>query len=472
MGHRVNRHIVLVFVSFLLAGLVLTASAQMASGPIEPGAGTWQECPGTGGRDAKPWEGLGRATGGDTKVTTQQHVSARNGSDPVLDWNANMVQAILSVPPHPFGNRSAAITHVAMFTALNSITEHYEPYQGMTVAVPPGSSIEAAVIAAAHAALVGLYPAQQSTLDTQYANSLAAYNISASDPGIGVGEDAAAAILALRAHDGHATAQFPYTAPGAGNPGVWVPTPPALAAPLIPGWGARTPWVLNAGSQYRPDPPPALTSSEYTNDYNEVKAYGQDTSSVRTAFQTDVARWWAGFAVTLWNPIARQVAAQRGLTVSENARLFALMNMAADDAAINSWETKFFYNQWRPITAIRQGDSDGNPSTVGDPHWNSLLGTPPFPDYTSAHAVISAANATVLIETFGDNPGVPFSLFSNAHPHFVHTWETFSQGIDEVIDARVWGGIHWRTSDKVGATVGEKIGRYVLHHALRCKPRS
>ena len=229
--------------------------------------------------------------------------------------------------------------------------------------------------------------------------------------------------------------------------------------------------MLNAGSQYRPDPPPALTSSEYTNDYNEVKAYGQDTSSVRTAFQTDVARWWVGFAVTLWNPIARQVAAQRGLTVAENARLFALMNMAADDAAINAWETKFFYNQWRPITAIRQGDSDGNPSTVGDPHWNSLVVTYPFPDYTSAHAVISAANATVLIETFGDNPGMPFSLFSNAHPHFVHTWETFSQGIDEVIDARVWGGIHWRTSDKVGAQVGEKIGRYVLHHALRCKPR-
>jgi hypothetical protein len=230
--------------------------------------------------------------------------------------------------------------------------------------------------------------------------------------------------------------------------------------------------VLNAGSQYRPKPPPELTSSEYTKNYNKVKAYGQETSSVRTAFQTDVARWWADFAVTLWNPIARQVAARRGLTVSENARLFALMNMAADDAAINSWETKFFYNQWRPITALRQGDSDGNPDTVGDPHWNSLLPTPPFPDYTSAHAVISAANATVLIEAFGDNPGVPFSLFSNAHPNFVHTWETFSQGIDEVIEARVWGGIHWRTSDKEGTQVGKKIGRYVLHHALRCKPRS
>src|SRR4029453_695665 len=149
-----------------------------------------------------------------------------------------------------------------MFTALNSITEQYEPYQGMTVAVPPGSSIEAAVIAAAHSALVGIYPTQQSTLDMQYATSLAAYKISAADPGIGVGKAAAVAILALRAHDGHATAQFPHTAPGAGNPGVWVPTPPAYAAPLIPGWGARTPWVLNAGSQYRPEPPPELTSSE------------------------------------------------------------------------------------------------------------------------------------------------------------------------------------------------------------------
>ena len=233
MGHRVNCHIVLVFVSFLLAGLVLTASAQMASGPIEPGAGTWQACPWHGG-DAKPWEGLGRATGGDTKVTTQQHVSARNGSDPVLDWNVNMVQAILSVPPHPFGNRAAAITHVAMFTALNSITEQYEPYQGMTVAVPPGSSIEAAVIAAAHAALVGIYPAQQSTLDTQYATSLAAYNISASDPGIGVGKDAAAAILALRANDGHATAQFLYRA-GSGQSWCLGSHPAGIAAPLIPG---------------------------------------------------------------------------------------------------------------------------------------------------------------------------------------------------------------------------------------------
>ena len=241
MGHRVNRHIVLVFVSFLLAGLVLTASAQMASGPIEPGAGT---CGRVGfalarGRDAKPWEGLGRATGGDKKVTTQQHVSARNGSDPVLDWNVNMVQAILSVPPHPFGNRAAAITHVAMFTALNSITEQYEPYQGMTGCptrlLDRGCGHRRCTRRArrhlSRAAEHFGYAVRQLIGGLQYL---------CLDPGIGVGEDAAAAILA-------ASERWTRAPPNS-------PTPRRERAILVFGFPPRRHWLLRSFQVGAPGP--------------------------------------------------------------------------------------------------------------------------------------------------------------------------------------------------------------------------
>ena len=259
--------------------------------------------------------------------------------DPVLEWNANMIQATSTATTSGLiQSRWAAIVHLSIFDAVNSFTGDAEPYRGIQVSARAGASVEAALIAAAHYALVHLLPDQQSALDTQYANSLAARHLTTSDPGIEVGEKAAAQVLTLRANDGSATAQFPYTAPGSGNPGVWVPTPPASAPASLPGWGSVAPWVMRSQSQFRVGPPPALNSELYARDVNEVKDIGAQNSSTRIGPETDIAMWWVSPAVTLWNPIARQVATAKGLSISQSARVFALLNMAAADAAIACWD--------------------------------------------------------------------------------------------------------------------------------------
>src|SRR5580765_1171007 len=224
--------------------------------------------------------------------------------DPVLEWNANMIQATSTATTSGLiQSRWAAIVHLSIFDAVNSFTGDAEPYRGIQVSARAGASVEAAVIAAAHYALVHLLPDQQSALDTQYASSLAVWHLTTSDPGIEVGEKAAEQVLALRANDGSVTAQFPYTAPGSGNPGVWVPTPPAMAPAVLPGWGKVAPWVMRSQSQFRVTPPPALNSELYAMDVNEVKDIGAQNSSERIGLETDVARWWAQSAVTIWNPI-------------------------------------------------------------------------------------------------------------------------------------------------------------------------
>ena len=309
-------------------------------------------------------------------------------------------------------SRWAAIVHLSIFDAVNSFTGDAEPYRGIQVSARAGASVEAAVIAAAHYALVHLLPDQQSALDTQYANSLAARHLTTSDPGIEVGEKAAAQVLALRANDGSATAQFPYTAPGSGNPGVWVPTPPAFAPASLPGWGSVAPWVMRSQSQFRVGPPPALNSELYAMDVNEVKDIGAQNSSARIGPETDIAMWWVSPAVILWNPIARQVATAKGLSISQSARVFALLNMAAADAAIACWDSKYAYNFWRPISAIRSADGY---RITPDPNWVPFLATPAYPEYPSGHNEISGAMAQALISLFGDKPEVTMVAHSPAH---------------------------------------------------------
>jgi len=286
------------------------------------------------------------------------HVQAQTaGADPVVEWNANMLQAISTTTAGGlFQARWAAIVHASIYDAVVSFTGDAEPYGGIQVFAPRGASVEAAVIAAAHYALVGLLPNQKPTLDAQYGSSLAARGLSISNPGVEVGEKVAAQILALRAMDGSATAQFPYTAPGSGSPGVWVPTPPAFAPASLPGGGRVTPWVMRSQSQFRVGPPPAIDSDLYGTDVNEVKAIGAQNSAVRIGPETDVAMWWVSSATIIWNPIASQVAAARKLSILESARLFALMNIAAADAVIACWDSKYTYNFWRPISAIRSAD--------------------------------------------------------------------------------------------------------------------
>jgi hypothetical protein len=392
------------------------------------------------------------------------------GIDPVVEWNANMLQAISSATANGlFHSRWAAIVHTSIYDAVVSFTPNAEPYGGITVHQPAGASVEAAVIAAAHFALAGLLPSQKPAIDAHYGSSLAARGLTASDPGVEVGEKVAAQVLALRAMDGSATAQFPYTAPSSGSPGVWVPTPPTFAPALLPGWGLMAPWVMRNQSQFRLGPPPAVDSDLYAMDVNEAKDIGAQNSALRIGPETDVAMWWVPSAVIIWNPIASQVATAKKLSILESARLFALLNIAAADAAIACWDSKYTYNFWRPISAIRSADGF---RITPDPNWLSFLATPPFPEYPSAHNEISGAMAQILVSLFGNKPGVTMVAHSPAHPTFDHLWFRFSQGIDEVINARVWEGIHFRNSDEQGMRAGRCVGQFVVRHALRRNRRA
>ena len=391
--------------------------------------------------------------------------SAPGSADVVLEWNEIALVATATASPNPLLQiRSMAIVQVAVHDAVNAITREYETYLS-TGNDPWSGSPEAAAIAAAHVALTHLFPAQATALDTARAASLAAHEISAGDPGIELGEAIAAEILAIRSDDGAATAQFPYTAPGAGTPGVWMPTGPA--APVLPGWGQVEPWVIRGVEQFRPGAPPELESGRYARDYNEVKEIGSLTSLTRTAEQTQIARFWVANPAPIWNPLANQVIDAWQLDVSESARAIALMYLAAADASIVCWDAKYLYNFWRPMTAIRNGDADGNDRTVADPAWTPLLTTPQHPEYISGHSTNSSAMGSTLALIFGDAPGITLVAATATTPGFERHWAAFSEGIDEVIEARIYGGIHYRTTDVVGARVGRKIARFVVNHALK-----
>jgi hypothetical protein len=387
-------------------------------------------------------------------------------ADTVLDWNIVALRTTAAAPFNPpVESRSLAIVHAAMFDAVNSIIDAYHPY-AVKLRAPNGASPDAAAAAAAHFVLARLYPSQQAMLDTAYAASLLGISDGAhKDDGTTVGEAVAAQILALRAGDGAEAAIIePYT-PGS-QPGDWIPTPQAFRPALDPGWGTVRPFLLRKGSQFRPGPPPALTSTQYTHDFNEIKEIGSLTSGTRTRDQTDLARFWVSTAPQNWNPAARQVAIAKGLTLSQNARAFALLNLAGADAFIACWDAKFTYNQWRPVTAIRAADGGNNPGTVADPAWTPLLVTPPFPDYIAGHTTYAGAAKQVLEHIFGRNPGVVMKLTSATAVGVVETYTTFEDIADGVVDARVWGGIHWRTSSVRGERVGEQIGTFAVCHFL------
>jgi hypothetical protein len=387
-------------------------------------------------------------------------------SDIVIEWNQRAANLTLTAVPAlaPVEQtRVMAIFQLAMHDAVNGITGEYETYLSPPPA-PENASPLAAAISAAHHSLKNLFPGNDSLLDTQYFNSLAAHGLSQADPGIDFGISAAAAILAARANDHSAEAKFNYDAPGAGTPGVWVR--PTNTAALLPGWGNVTPFVLRSGSQFRPDAPPALDSEDYAKDYNEIKQIGVNTGSTRSAEQSDIARFWRASPTAIWNPILTQLVQTRNLDLSEEVRLFALFYLAAADASIACWEAKYTYNFWRPETAIRNGEFDGNDLTAGDSLWSPFVTTPPHPEYPSAHSTNSSAMANILTSTFDDNPGVTIVVTLSG---ITRSWNTFSEAVQEVIDARVYSGIHFRNSDVVGARMGRQVAQFVSKHALRRK---
>lgn len=389
-------------------------------------------------------------------------------TDMVLDWNAHAANAIVGVAglrPER-GLIRLAMVHVAVYDAVNAIDGHPFQAYGVSPNVASPASPEAATAAAAHDVLLALFPAQQADLDAKYSASLATIpDGPAKTNGISVGQQAASGILGLRASDGR-DAVVPYT-PGSG-PGVWMPTPPAFLPAAAPEAAHVQPFALNSPSQFRAEPPPELTSDTWTVDYNEVKSLGSATSTTRNAEQTDIGRFWSDQPILQWNRAWRNISVAQGLSLSDNARFFAMLATAGADAIIACWDSKYFFSFWRPVTAIRGGDTDGNPDTEADSNWIGLVVTPNHPEYPAAHGCFSGASTHTLKFFFGTD-SFDFTIDSKIAglTDSVRSFGSFSQALDEVLDARVYGGMHYRNSTNKGAKIGKQVSKYLTSHFFR-----
>ncbi len=391
-------------------------------------------------------------------------------ADAVADWNAIAVDVVLAsggARPGPSGALDIGTMHAAIYDAVQAIEKDYQPYY-VDIPGATGSPIAAAA-KAARDVLVSRFPAQTASIDITYQNYLMANGILVTDPGIAVGAQAAAGILALRSCDGAFPAAPPPFTGGLGI-GVWRPTPPANS-PMNPGpWlGQVTPFFLTRPFQFRSPPPPSLTSQQYAQDYNEVKRLGSLTGSQRTPEQTDVAYFYAGNFVVMMNRIVRDMADERVDNISDSSRLFALVTMAQVDTMISVWNDKAYYVFWRPITAIHNGHLDGNNRTDADPTWNSLIVNPPYPDYGSGANGFSGSTARALKNFFGRDR-MDFSVTTtNTGPTVLDTreYDRFSDMADDVVDARVYLGIHFRFADEVSKTLGYKVADFGYKNYLR-----
>jgi hypothetical protein len=399
--------------------------------------------------------------------------SQAKAADPIADWNAIAETAIKTGQhPLPVTSLEFAIVHLAIYDAVESIDRRYQPYYAL---VPGASgSTSAAAAKAGHDVLLALFPAQQGALDQAYGNFLTANNIDPLDPGVSVGAQAAANILALRANDGRFPPnQQPFT--GSTAIGQWRPTPsfllgpPPSKAPGLTPWLAKvTPFTMNSNSQFRVDPPPDLASDTWADDYNEVKSIGAFNSTTRTASQTDIGYFWADSGPLLWQNALRYISRNYVDSVDDAARLFALADTALADAQIACWDSKYFYNFWRPITAIPLGDQDGNSETIADPNWQPLINTPNFPEYPSGHADVSGA-VSHMLRLFFSSDELTFQMTTtNANAlQKTRTFARFSEAEDEVINARVYVGIHYRNSDRVARTQGLRVANWVFKNYFR-----
>lgn len=391
--------------------------------------------------------------------------------DPVAEWNKYAATLALAPSPTPAPapvqqTRLMAIVQVSVHDAVNGITGEYETYL-KPLAPPANASPEAAAISAAYHSLAALFPDRSPhpslSLEQLFMASLASRGISPANPGVAYGQAVAASILALRANDGAAGAQFAYNAPNVGVPGVWQRLNNAPA--LLPGWGSVKTWVILDGSQFALPPPPSLNSKQYARDYNEIVEIGALNSTTRTAPQTQIATFWRASPTAIWNQALNQFNAMSDFNLSTRARTYALVYIAVADSSVACWAEKYRHNFWRPQPAIWRGDEDGNDDTDAVAGWTPLFATPPHPEYPSGHTVNSTAMATILAQIFGDDPGKePISVTITG---INRQWNTFTEGTEEVIDARVYSGIHFRTADEVGSRLGGQIAQYVFAHALK-----
>ena len=413
-------------------------------------------------------------------MSTQAHAWAINNraanssvfqEDVVLQWNRVLMETILTPGQHPatiMPVRSYAMMHAAMFDAANSIDGTYTPY----LTDVPGSqnaSIEAAAAQAARDVLAALYPARVATYNTELAVSLQGIEENRAQQGIRVGQIVAERMLAARANDGWNVTPPSYTLPT--TPGNWQPAPPANTAATFTHYPSVLPFAIASGTQFAPNPPPAMSSAQYAADLNEVKEIGSFNSATRTADQTLVARLWANVGtptnfLLVWNNVARTVSLAQQISTVEKARLFALTNISLHDALQTTFTAKFQHGLWRPVTAIRHADEDGNAATGPDAGWVSLIPVPPYPSYAGNMAAIGTSQATILALFFGRDD-----------IRFDHTWAGaggatrsyagFGAMADEQARARVYGGIHFTFDNVAGQSVGTNVANYVFSKIMR-----
>jgi membrane-associated phospholipid phosphatase len=382
----------------------------------------------------------------------------------VIAWNQELLKILLTPGAQPatvHPTRSYAILHAAIDDAVVSITRDASPLL-VSVKAPHGARPDAAAIEAGRATLTALYPGFTGEL-AQLANGQLATIPDGADKlhGIQVGDAIAAKVLDLRANDGSAVTPPPFT-PG-NQPGNYRTTPPNFPTPAFTNWGQVTPFVLKSGSQFRPEPPPALSSATYAQAFNEVKSLGQNTSTTRTAEQTIIGKFWAPPIWNTWNVIAENAALAHHTNLERTARLFAVLNLSFADSAISMYDAKYHYQLWRPITAIRLADTDGNPATVADPNWTALANTAADPSYPGAHSTISAAGATVLAAYFGNRDQI--QVTSSALPGTVRAFDSYSDVATEAGLSRIFAGQHFRFDHVEGLELGHDVAQFVLRHS-------
>ena len=416
---------------------------------------------------------LGRVTQSLGASLDDERQVARDSSaqsvNPVLQWNKALLVIVRTPGAQPatiHPTRSFAIMHAAIYDAVNAIDRTHKPYLVRLSAVPRSASQDAAAAAAAHDVLVALYPNFQAMLDAQLEQSLAPIPEGADKAeGVSVGQTVAAQVLALRKHDGSDAAPIPYVFGGA--PGDYQSTPPNFPKqPQFTHWSHVTPFALERANQFRPGGPPALTSDTYSDVFNEVKTLGIAKGTASTPDEALTGRFWNGAIQNYWNEIGQTAALAHRLTTAQSARLFALLNLTFADNVIAFYDAKYTYNFWRPVTAIRAAATDDNPDTAADPNWLPEVGnTTPDPSYPGAHAVISAAGASVLISFFGKDR-FEFAVTSEVLPGVQRSFTRFSAAGEEATLSRIFAGVHFRTDLTVGQRLGQEVADFVLDNFL------
>ncbi len=388
----------------------------------------------------------------------------------VVQWNRNLL-ALLRTPGaqpsniHP--TRSFALMHAAIYDAVNAIDQTHHAYFTQLPGASHSASPEAAASAAAYEVLTALYPQFQATLLNELEQSLTLVPAGADkEEGMRIGVAVADQILALRSNDGASTQPGNVSVTSGNAPGGYESTPPNFPKAQFTQWSQVTPFALLQASQFRPGPPPALTSQTYSDDIDEVQSFGKARSGTATVDQMLIGRFWNGPIQNYWNEIAQTAALSNNLTTPQSARLFALLNFSLADGVIAFYDAKYTYNFWRPVTAVRAADLDENPNTIADPNWLPEVGnTPSDPSYPGAHAVISAAAASVLQSHFGSDQ-FQFNVTSEVLAGVQRSFTTFSSAADEAAFSRIYAGVHFRTDLTTGQQLGDNVATWILSHLL------